>query len=428
MQLSNIDMEASVLGSILGNNELLYKVLDILNPECFQEGLHRDIYICIKQLLDLGEPISPFRVYNKFADRLGEDNKGYISTLPSLAKPLSLRSDIKHLSDLADRRSINSLCNVAIEQINNFDKSGMERAGELITEVTKIITGMSSNTSVGILEGMNNLLVQMKADKPVYMAKTGISVLDDAMAGGMQKGRVYAFMAAAKCGKTMLATMISNNLNDNGHKHVFVCAEMGSHEIIQRMAGQRMRVATNEFMGRNPNVIKKLEDVVGHIKHNVIFEDVPGVEFEHLKSLIELHVHKNKIEGFILDYYQLVSGCEKNGTQAQHLENVANWIHRVCKKHNIWCVLLVQTNDNQQVLGSRGLNRACDQGYLLERPLDEQGDPMNASAWLKLRFSRYTRAYNLGTESNPCLRIHENGTHFEEIDQYGCVAETRYGN
>lgn len=145
-----------------------------------------------------------------------------------------------------------------------------------------------------------------------------------------------------------------------------LCAQMGSHEIIQRMAGQRMRVATNEFMGRNPNVIKKLEDVVGHIKHNVIFEDVPGVEFEHLKSLIELHVHKNKIEGFILDYYQLVSGCEKNGTQAQHLENVANWIHRVCKKHNIWCVLLVQTNDNQQVLGSRGLNRACDQGYLLE--------------------------------------------------------------
>lgn len=113
---------------------------------------------------------------------------------------------------------------MAIEQINNFDKSGMERAGELITEVTKIITGMSSNTSVGILEGMNNLLVQMKADKPVYMAKTGISVLDDAMAGGMQKGRVYAFMAAAKCGKTMLATMISNNLNDNGHKHAFVCA------------------------------------------------------------------------------------------------------------------------------------------------------------------------------------------------------------
>lgn len=84
MQLSNINMEASVLGSILGNNELLYKVLDILNPECFQEGLHRDIYICIKQLLDLGEPISPFRVYNKFADRLGRTIRDIYQHYPVL--------------------------------------------------------------------------------------------------------------------------------------------------------------------------------------------------------------------------------------------------------------------------------------------------------------------------------------------------------
>lgn len=426
MELVNIDMESSVLGSILANNEILYKVLDILRPDCFQEGLNRDIYICIKELLDFGEPISPFRVYNKFAERLGEANKGYLATLPSLARPISLRSDVLHLSDLANRRCISNLCNVVLDRIKEFDKSGLEKAGELVSEATKIITGMNSESSVNILDGMNNLLQQMKADKPQYAAKTGIEVLDDAMAGGMQKGRVYAFMAAAKCGKTMLATMISNNLNDNGHKHVFICAEMGSHEIIQRMAGQRIGVPTSEFMYHKPDVIKKLENVLMYIKHNVIFEDVPGVEFEHLKSLIELHMHKNKIEGFILDYYQLVSGCEKNETQAQHLENVANWIHRVCKKHNIWCVLLVQTNDNQQVLGSRGLNRACDQGYLLERPLDEQGDPMNASAWLKLRFSRYTRAYNLGTETNPCLRIHKNGTHFEEIDQYGNVAKAKY--
>ena len=87
----------------------------------------------------------------------------------------------------------------------------------------------------------------------------------------------------------------------------------------------------------------------------------------------------------------------------------------------------MQTNDQQQVLGSRGLNRACDQGYLLERPLDEQGDPMNANAWLKLRFSRYTKACNLGSESSPCLRIHENGTHFEELDRYGGTIQSKYG-
>ncbi len=79
--------------------------------------------------------------------------------------------------------------------------------------------------------------------------------------------------------------------------------------------------------------------------------------------------------------------------------------------------MLVQTNDETKVLGSRGLNRACDQGYLIERPLDEQGDPIGTDAWLKLRFSRYTKTYRIGTKDKPYLELHKNGTHFE-VKQY----------
>lgn len=426
--LENIDMEASVLGAILSNNESLYKVIDIINEDCFAEGLHRDIYLCIKELLDTGEQISPYRLYNHFADKLGEKNKNYISSLPSLAKPVTLKSDVKHLNDLANRRSIKRLCDSMQEDINNFDKSGLERAASLASEATKIMTNTKVNNSTTVLEAVDKIVKQMCAETPAYRAKTGIKIVDLGTGGGLQKGRVYAFMAAAKVGKTMMAITISSHLNDHGHKHVFVCAEMGSDEIARRVLGYRLNLPSDALMGKEKHVISKATDAACQMQNNIIFEDVPGVEFEYLKSLIELHVHRNKIEGFILDYYQLVSGCEKSMTQAQHLENVANWIHRVCKRHSIWCVLLVQTNDEQKVLGSRGLNRACDQGYLIERPLDEQGDPVGRDAWLKLRFSRYTRTYNFGDESRPSLRVSENGTHFEELDQYGNVAKNRYGN
>ena len=412
--LVNIDIEASVLGALLDNNDLLYKVIDILSEECFAEGLHRDIYVCIKKLLDEGERVSPYRLYNRFADILGDANKTYITSLRALAHPITLQSDIKHLTDLAHRRAISSVCMIALDELINFEKAGIEQVANLAARINKILLGMDVNNSVDMLKATDNILQQMKSEKPSYQAKTGLQTVDRGMDGGLQKGRVYAFMAAAKVGKTMMATTISNNLNDSGHKHVFICAEMGSHEIVQRMIGQKMKMPTNVFMTRDQHVIKALEEVMLGIKRNVIFEDAPGIELDYLKSIIELHVHKNKVEGFILDYYQLVSGCKKAETQAQHLENVANWIHRVCKKHNIWCVLLVQTNDDQKVLGSRGLNRACDQGYLIERPLDEQGDPIGSVAWLKLRFSRYTRTCNFGSATEPCLEVHKNGTHFEE--------------
>ncbi len=57
MELYNTDLEASVIGAILGNNDVLYKVIDVLSPECFLEGLHRDIFISIKDLLELGEDL-----------------------------------------------------------------------------------------------------------------------------------------------------------------------------------------------------------------------------------------------------------------------------------------------------------------------------------------------------------------------------------
>jgi hypothetical protein len=181
------------------------------------------------------------------------------------------------------------------------------------------------------------------------------------------------------------------------------------------MLGHRLGLPTKEFRKRGNNDLKeKIANEVVRIQGNVIFEDEPGIDFDRLKSLIEKHIHKNQIEGFILDYYQLVSGQRNGQSQAQHLEDVANWIHRVCKKHNIWCLLPVQANDEGKVLGSRGLDRACDQKYMIERPLDNQGDPISSDMWLKMKLSRYTPLAKLGSETAPSLKISENGTHVEE--------------
>lgn len=413
--LTNIEMEATVLGSILYDNDLVYAAIDTLTADCFFDELHKEIYISIRKLMDEGEKVSPVRLYNKFADVLGKDSKDYIPSLVRFSSPITFKSNIKHLSDLAHRRALSSVCNTALEKLRSFDKQGIEYVSQLIEGATGILAKTSSE-SITVAQAAENVYKEMTSDIPAYKAKTGLRCIDFATHGGLQRGRVYAFMAAAKCGKTMMATTISGNLNRNGHKHLFVCAEMGASELTQRMLGHRLGVPSSAFHEPSERVQNQLIEEIGVLQrnNNIIFENAPGIEFDELRCLVERHVYKSKIEGFVLDYYQLVSGCEKNGTQAQHLENVANWIHRVCKKHNIWCILLVQTNDQQQVLGSRGLNRACDQGYLIERPLDDKGDPIGTEAWLKMRFSRYTKTYNLGSANNPILQIHRNGTHFEE--------------
>lgn len=420
----NICAEQALLGTVLSHNETMHRITQIICVADFYEPVHRRIYEAILNIMLNGGTASPVTLKNYFdRDEALEDIGGaeYLARLTGFSMAIvNLEDYARLIVDLHQRRALDELCEDTLLQLHSQNtSSAVDVVSDMLSAATKIITTSANDNSKKIRDVFEEIYETLKTPEPPYKASTGLKVVDAGMSGGMQKGRVYAFLAPAKCGKTMMATTISNHLCDGGHKHLFVCAEMGSREITERMLGQRLGVPTKAFRERNNT--KLITDVANQIngKHavlpNVIFEDEPGIELERLKIVIEKHVHKNKIEGFILDYYQLVTGQERHQSQAQHLENVANWIHRVCKKRNIWCLLLVQANDEGKVLGSRGLDRACDQKYMIERPLDEQNDPVGSMMWLKMKLSRYTPLLYLGKEAAPTLRINNNGTHLEEI-------------
>lgn len=420
----NIRAEQALLGTVLSHNEAIYRIIRMVCIEDFFEPVHQRIYGAILELVGEGRIASPVTLKNYFdRDEALDDIGGaeYLARLAGFSVPPSNLADYARLIvDLHQRRALDALCEDTLLQLHSQNtSSAVDVASNMLSAATKIITTSANDNSKKIKDAFEEIYETLKSPEPAYRASTGLKVVDAGMGGGMQKGRVYAFLAPAKCGKTMMATTISNNLCDGGHKHLFVCAEMGSREITERMLGQRLRVPTKAFRERNNiELITAVANQIGGknaVLPNVIFEDEPGIELERLKIVIEKHIHKNKIEGFILDYYQLVTGQERHQSQAQHLENVANWIHRVCKKRNIWCLLLVQANDEGKVLGSRGLDRACDQKYMIERPLDEQNDPVGSMMWLKMKLSRYTLLLYLGKESAPTLRINNNGTHLEEV-------------
>ena len=420
MEHTNKQLEVSILGCLINNGDLYYKAADILSEDCFTTHVHQQLFGCLKEMqLEQGS-VSKIQLLHKFegvVDIAGDELKqNFLEMASSHASVvvLNFRSHVKTLVDLKQKRQIAGLLQDKLNSIQ--EKDALEIATEVLNPTTKIITDSPQENSIAIKSAFENIYNNVSSPEPSYKAKTGINLLDVAMGGGMQKGRVYAFLAPAKCGKTMMATTISNNLCNNGNKHLFVCAEMGTNEITERMLGQRINLPTSVFRDRKDEELKRLiAEQVTQVENNIIFENEPGIDFDRLKVVIERHVHKNKIEGFVLDYYQLVSGQQKHESQAQHLENVANWIHRVSKKHNIWCLLLVQANDEGKVLASRGLDRACDQKFMIQRPLDEQGDPVGAVMWLKMKLSRYTKLCNLGSQTQPTLQIHQNGTHIVEL-------------
>ncbi len=421
-KLVNIELERQIIGKIISNNDLYWKVCTVIKPEHFGDLVHADLWKSIKHLMEETSLVSRFSLHSRYSMTHGEEGKFYIDKITDSYGLLNIPALAKELVDLWVKRQVAIICEETLSKLAEGEIA--DRGEDMIAGLAAKAEGLlakGGENNVTLKDNFYKIVDDLKDQTMPEVFKTGIGLLDDAMGGGLQAGRVYAIEAATKVGKTLLAGTICTGLNNNDVKHLFVCAEMGSYEISMRILGAMALIPEWKIRQNGMKDVPmqfELGAVATAANSALIFEDEPGIEFDRLKAVVERHVIRSKIKGFVLDYYQLVSGCPKNSTQAQHLEEVGNWIHRVCKRHKIWSVILVQTNDEGKMYGSRGLSRSCDQTYTLERPTDDKGKSIGSFAWLKMVRSRYTATNDIGDQSNPSLRIHANGTHFEENPDY----------
>ena len=234
------------------------------------------------------------------------------------------------------------------------------------------------------------------------MDKTGIQALDDqGMRGGLYRGFTYGIAAKAKAGKTTLAHSISYNLNLAGVRHAYIALEMGSKQIVQRQIARHGGFNSLRFIEDKSNEFLTLATQNGMaLPANCVYHYAPSLTFSELKSALSRMVLNDKIQGYFLDYWQLVTGKEKGQTQEEHQALVAQWLAAFNAKHNVWGVVICQLNKEDNAFGGAGINRACDQFYKLHRG---EVSGCEHHAWLELEHSRYTYAGEIGNETSPSL-------------------------
>jgi replicative DNA helicase len=232
---------------------------------------------------------------------------------------------------------------------------------------------------------------------------TGFKTLDSVMDGGMESGKLYCFAGPEKSGKTMFAGTVSGNLNLMGHKHLYVAMEMGAADIEIRQHGRYSQTYYKKLKEPNYDLIK----------NNVIYSDAAGITWTELQQKMTLAVHKHKVEGVIIDYWQLIKGRNPKETEEYHLREVAQGLADFAKKNKIWVLLLAQVNKQGDVFAGNGLNKACHILISLNNlssPREQEG-----GRWLKMLVSRATPMRDLGDENNPYLQIDGNGPFMREL-------------
>ena len=172
---------------------------------------------------------------------------------------------------------------------------------------------------------------------------------------------------------------------------------MGAGEIQQRNIARgigRNAMAFIENRG-DTNFVDKVFNYAKSAVDTSYYLDAPSISFSSLQHAIYLAKKNFGIQGFFLDYLQLITGKPQRTSEAEFLADAAQWIAGICRKEDLFCVYAGQLNREGKVRGSDGVIMAADQVYNLQMSEDK------SKAWMEQIVSRYTPHHDVGSEEMP---------------------------
>jgi replicative DNA helicase len=416
----NYEAEQALLGAIIENSALLDRVRGAVRAEDFAEPIHGRIFAAIEDRARAGHAPDLVTLKNFFETdgSLAEiGGAEYLSRLVgSVVTIINVPDYARTIRELADRRRLSAACQNTIERISSAD-SHDDPVQNIAADLSRDCDHISASGARA--QSGRDVRIQIvedfKRERACY--NTGLAGLDVAMAGGLYAGRAYGIAGRKKDGKTCLAGTISYNLNLAGVPHLYVCCEMSAAEIEHRNIGRALGFNALAFLNertRNDPVFQgRVAQYAVSAPSNVLYEDRPGIAFTDLRACVEGAATRHGIRGFVVDQLQLITGWQRVQNRAEFLDEVSQWIATVCRKRDIWALVLAQINQDEtkpNVRGGEGMRLAFDQVYALR---SDQGTPPRA--WLEMWDTRYTHWRNIGSEAAPALLMNTKaGPFFEE--------------
>lgn len=402
-----LEAEQELLGLLLAGRPVLPRI-HFLKPEHFGEEWHGEIFKACLAIGNEGGEVNFPTVRMRLA--CSQESTKYLAKLAATAIHGMEAIDLANvIHDTATKRALIASCEATILRACEAGQSAEEVTAHALAELDAIASPVAASKIKDDAEITLDILREINTRRPIV--STGLSKLDDAMGGGLYAGKSYGFAARKKVGKTVLASTISYNLNAAGVPHLFICGEMGPQEIHERNLCRELNVYPSIF--NSPEAKETcFQDRLKHsaAKSNrcIKYQNAPGLTLADLRQFIAAAIAKHKIQGVILDYWQLVEGQEKGQSEATHLGKVAQWLANYGRKYGVWNITMAQINQEGNTRGGEGLRLAYDQVFQIHRE-----DISAPKAWVEMMDTRYTKWTNIGSEECPGLLMNAKGPYFE---------------
>jgi replicative DNA helicase len=355
----NIEAEQSVLGAIMGANDILDEIVEILHPEHFYRSAHQKIYQAILELDKKQEPIDIITLNNHLKQKDQLENVGDTSYITYLSSSVPTAANAVYYANIVhDKAILRKVISVSTSLIGTAHTEP-DDVGAFVDKAEQALFEIDKGQQKKELTLIKNILPKsIKVIEDVYNkpdiiigVSTGFKELDD-LTAGCQPADLIIIAGRPSMGKTALALNIANNAAlYNGLSVAIFSLEMSKEKLATRLLCSESEINSNKIRTGNlsSEEFPKMIRAAGRLTETKIYmDDKAAITATEIRSKCRRLKAQGGLDMVIIDYLQLMGNdySSRDSVREQEVAKITRALKALAKEVNVPVIALSQLNRN----------------------------------------------------------------------------------
>lgn len=352
---NNTEAEAAILSAILLSNELLYDIVDLLEPEHFYRIAHQKIFAAIRTLFSKGEAADLVTVANYLEETGHLESVGGATAISRIVDTIPLAPNtVEYAKIIRSKAFLRSLIERAMKIIAKCYADGgdvdavMDFAQALIFEVAENRGVKSFAPLQKLIHGNISVIEHLQGQQQeITGIATGFRHLDR-LTAGLQNSDLIILAARPSMGKTAFALNIARNAAVEGKKTVGIFSlEMSKEQLSMRLLTSEARVESSKVRGGTltPEEWNRINTAADILHEAPIFiDDSPDVSPMDIRAKARRLKMEKGLDLLVIDYLQLMHASSRNDRRDLEIAEISRSLKALAKELDIPILALSQLN------------------------------------------------------------------------------------
>ena len=352
-----VELEQSVIGTLIMEPDRLTEVVGILSPESFCDGRNSFIYKTLIEMVDQNTPVDLYNVGKRCdGSSLFEGRTGTLYASECTCK-VGSGVNLLFQAQIIQQRYIARLLMYAGSKISTLAGDDTKDVADVLDESNKLIdkiNALSCGSSAGqsLRDSLTESLKLAEQRQAAYLGgsptgiPTGISDLNR-LTGGWRGSQLIILAARPAMGKTALMLHFAKSAALNGTPVCIFSLEMSHVSLSDRLLLSECEVEVNRF--RNGDLSgddwRQLNEASAQLeKLPIHVDDNAVVSMRYIKTRCHILKKQGKCGLIMIDYLQLAdtSTKERNRNREQEIAQASRQAKIIAKELDVPVVLLSQ--------------------------------------------------------------------------------------